>query len=74
MKPPCTWTSCDGWHRRELGDHTYLMVSRTVGGSWEWRHHNLDTGSVLACRPRTTARVAMTDADDTIRPLLGVAA
>ncbi len=56
------WTSCDGWHRRDLADGTYLMVSRNIHGIWQWRRHDLARGELLASAVAPTAQAAVHDA------------
>jgi hypothetical protein len=57
------WIKADAWHRREIGDGTYLAVSLHGRGLWQWRRHVRDTGTLVASGHGVTARAAMARAD-----------
>jgi hypothetical protein len=75
------WVSADAWARRELGDDTYLMVSRTsiLGGHWHWRRHVRATGELISYGPVKiyrsygTKQEAMSCADKAVHVLMRVA-
>jgi hypothetical protein len=77
-----TWTKADAWHRRDLPDGSYLMVSRTdpTADRWHWRHVVTSTGKVLAYGPHGTrksypsALTAMGCADRAVAPSVAVTA
>lgn len=37
MNRPGRWTKGDAWFRREVGDGSFLTVSRHAGGQWSYR-------------------------------------
>jgi hypothetical protein len=69
------WVKADAWHRREIGDGTYLAVSLHAKGRWQWRRHIRATGAVMASGSGVTAPSAMINADKAIaETYTGVAA
>lgn len=58
------WIHQDAWYRKELGDGTVLVASRTtlnpdtvtergktVFAHWTWRRHNITTGALVDSGP-----------------------
>jgi hypothetical protein len=76
------WTKADAWHRRELADGSYLLVTRAhpTADRWHWRHLTTSTGKVLASGPHghgksyTSASAAMGCADRAVAPSVPVVA
>lgn len=61
------WTHADAWYRRDVGNGSWLTVSRTPGGSWSWRLSRYTAaGPVKLSLVFASAEQAMADADMTV--------
>jgi hypothetical protein len=76
------WSKCDGWYRRELGDGSYLTVTRSTltrqlvvdpdgtkhEAAWHWHQRLIESGTSLAGSDKqfASAYAAMAAADRSV--------